>query len=330
MLVAVLCTLCVLFVNTCPPGIVAAHSAPLRVGFLIDFESSLADANKNVTTTWPALKEQLQNNTNTVTASTPIEVIEFVSANMTTNATLLKNQVDVMAISNGFYEIDPNFRSEAFATICEFVNQGGGVVFHGWAFVGIGSEFFNASTANLLFACAPIGINVTAALETGAGWAGWYTSPSTSLRLDTQHAITEGLPDLWNGSILASEILGATILAGGATGLSVSILDAGISTHFVPLNDSAIVYMHYGQGGCVFVGFPYSGGTGAGFGQENLRSGTAADRLLRQAIVWSASPNMTTSATTTITPITSLGTPATPLVPTEGILFLLLSVIVVM
>jgi len=267
----------------------SAFGAPIRVGFLIDYEADVSDSLNTEETTWPALKAQLENNTNTVTSGSPIQVIEFLSYNMTRDPTILLGQVDVMAISNGWEEVDENFDVTIFTTICQFVQGGGGIVFHGWAFETIGWIFTNETQASLVTKCAPIQQNTTDEDPY------WYIETDSSMKINTSHPITSGLPALWNHSMMASAAFGAPRLAPGAVGLSVYLIG---DKYGYPLNTSTIVYMNYGSGRSVFIGQGYSAGEADTDDLVNIRSGTAGDRLLRQAIVWAYGSGSHTSTTT--------------------------------
>jgi len=289
-----------------------AFASAIRVGFLIDFESDLGSWNDTSATTWPALKAQLENNNGTVTSDNPIEVVELFSVNMTTNSSILRSQVDVMLISNGWLDIDSNFRYEAFKTVCDFVLQGGGLIFHGLFLGAIGFEIDNVTEAASMLTCSPVSLtNVTADVLSGGGlFPGWYTFPDSEMTINTNHPITEGLPEFWNGTMLPGEIAGGTAMSGASTGLSIGVGNVGFSDGVAPLNDSVIVYMVNGSGRIVFLGLPYSGAVWMGE-ISNIRGGTPGDRLLRQAILWSAGITSASSSSSTVAATTTSGTTTT-------------------
>jgi len=269
------------------------QASSIRVGLLLDYETSAPW--DNTTSSWLALMNQLQNNTGTVTSATPIQVSLFFTTNMTADATTLKSQVDTLLIGNAgagsFGAVNPS----AFATICNFVMMGGGVVFHGFALDPNTWYSLNDTQMSLLEQCAPITTYSTDA-------SGFWT-PASTLDIETSHPITTGLPSQWDATMMASYITGAYRLTGNAVGLGVNASNPCC----VPAPDASTIvsYMAYGSGRTAFVGMTYSGAGFTGQNMTHLRSGNA-DQLLRQAIVWSTgvgavttTGNPTTAAMTT-------------------------------
>jgi len=116
--------LCLLFVS-------AALS--IQVAMLIDYEVPLGEEDLENWKTFPEIIAQLQNNSGTVTAATPIQITQIFSTNMTRDPAVLLSQFDVLLISSAGESPDSGFLFSSFYTICSFVSGGGGVVFHGSA-----------------------------------------------------------------------------------------------------------------------------------------------------------------------------------------------------